>query len=104
VVGAAHRQARAARGRGECRVVRVHASGQSHRAPGTAGQSDGDDVVLQAYEKQAIVEAPDLKTRAEILIAIPQIDLAKKRNSGGRRCSGLARRYATVARPNHRLS
>jgi hypothetical protein len=50
------------------------------------------------------MEAPDLKTRAEILIAIPQIDLAKKRNSGGRRCSGLARRYASVARPNHRLS
>jgi hypothetical protein len=71
-------------------------------APGTAGQSDGDDVVLRAYEKQAIMEAPDLKTRAEILIAIPQIDLAKKRNSGGRRCSG--RRYASVARPNHRLS
>src|SRR3974390_1130015 len=33
-------------------------------------------------EKQAMLEAPDLKTRAEILIAIPQIDLAKKRTSG----------------------
>src|SRR5215471_11892747 len=33
-------------------------------------------------EKQAMLEAPDLKTRAEILIAITQIDLAKKRISG----------------------
>jgi Lon protease-like protein len=33
-------------------------------------------------EKQAMLEAPDLKTRAEILIAITQIDLAKKRTSG----------------------
>ena len=32
-------------------------------------------------EKQAMLEAPDLKTRAEILIAITQIDLAKKRTS-----------------------
>jgi Lon protease-like protein len=35
-----------------------------------------------AAEKQAMLEAPDLKTRAEILIAITQIDLAKKRTSG----------------------
>jgi uncharacterized protein len=33
-------------------------------------------------EKQAMLEAPDLKIRAEILIAITQIDLAKKRTSG----------------------
>ncbi len=33
-------------------------------------------------EKQAMLEAPDLKTRAEILVAITQIDLAKKRTSG----------------------
>ena len=33
-------------------------------------------------EKQAMLEALDLKTRAEILIAITQIDLAKKRTSG----------------------
>ena len=33
-------------------------------------------------EKQAMLEAPDLKTRAEILIAITQTDLAKKRTSG----------------------
>jgi Lon protease-like protein len=33
-------------------------------------------------EKQAMLEAPDLKTRAEILIAITQIDLARKRTSG----------------------
>src|SRR5258708_746757 len=32
--------------------------------------------------KQAMLEAPDLKTRAEILIAVPEMDLAKKRPSG----------------------
>ncbi|MDE1936567.1 LON peptidase substrate-binding domain-containing protein [Bradyrhizobium sp.] len=32
-------------------------------------------------EKQAMLEAPDLKTRAEILIAITEMDLAKKRTS-----------------------
>jgi Lon protease-like protein len=35
-----------------------------------------------APEKQAMLEAPDLKTRAEILIAVTQMDLAKKRTSG----------------------
>jgi Lon protease-like protein len=35
-----------------------------------------------AAEKQAMLEAPDLKTRTEILIAVTQIDLAKKRTSG----------------------
>src|ERR1700753_4124030 len=35
-----------------------------------------------APEKQAMVEAPDLKTRAEILIAVTEMDLAKKRTSG----------------------
>jgi Lon protease-like protein len=29
-------------------------------------------------EKQALLEAPDLKTRAEILVAVTQIELAKK--------------------------
>ncbi len=33
-------------------------------------------------EKQAMLEAPDLKTRAEILIAVTEMDLAKKRSSG----------------------
>jgi len=33
-------------------------------------------------EKQALLEAKDLKTRAEILIAITQMDLAKKTTSG----------------------
>ena len=33
-------------------------------------------------EKQAMLEAPDLKTRAEILIAVTEIELAKK-SSGG---------------------
>ena len=33
-------------------------------------------------EKQALLEAPDLKTRAEILIAITEIDLAKKNTEG----------------------
>ena len=29
-------------------------------------------------EKQALLEAPDLKTRAEILVALTEIELAKK--------------------------
>jgi hypothetical protein len=33
-------------------------------------------------EKQALLEAPDLKTRAEILIAATQIELAKKSTGG----------------------
>ncbi len=33
-------------------------------------------------EKQAMLEAPDLKTRAEILIAVTEMDLARKRSSG----------------------
>jgi uncharacterized protein len=33
-------------------------------------------------EKQAMLEAPDLKTRAEILIAVTEMGLAKKRTSG----------------------
>ncbi|MFL6796401.1 MAG: LON peptidase substrate-binding domain-containing protein [Xanthobacteraceae bacterium] len=35
-----------------------------------------------AAEKQAMLEAPDLKTRAEILIAVTEMELAKK-NAGG---------------------
>jgi Lon protease-like protein len=34
-------------------------------------------------EKQALLEAPDLKTRAEILVAVTQIELAKQQNDGG---------------------
>lgn len=33
-------------------------------------------------EKQALLEAPDLKTRAEILVAITEIELAKKDSEG----------------------
>jgi len=33
-------------------------------------------------EKQAMLEAPDLKTRAEILIAVTEIELAKKAVGG----------------------
>jgi Lon protease-like protein len=33
-------------------------------------------------EKQALLEAPDLKTRAEILIAVTEIELAKKTTGG----------------------
>jgi hypothetical protein len=35
-----------------------------------------------APEKQALLEAHDLKTRAEILIAVTEMDLAKKKTSG----------------------
>ena len=33
-------------------------------------------------EKQALLEAPDLKTRAEILVAVTEIELAKSNTSG----------------------
>jgi uncharacterized protein len=33
-------------------------------------------------EKQALLEAPDLKTRAEILVAVTEIELAKKATGG----------------------
>lgn len=36
-----------------------------------------------AAEKQAMLEAPDLKTRAEILVAITEIELAKNTTEGG---------------------
>jgi Lon protease-like protein len=35
-----------------------------------------------AAEKQALLEAPDLKTRAEILVAVTEIGIAKSRTSG----------------------
>ena len=35
-----------------------------------------------AAEKQALLEAPDLKTRAEILVAITEIELAKSNTDG----------------------
>jgi uncharacterized protein len=34
-------------------------------------------------EKQALLEAPDLKTRAEILVAVTEIELAKTQTDGG---------------------
>jgi Lon protease-like protein len=34
-------------------------------------------------EKQALLEAPDLKTRAEILVAVTEIELAKRQTDGG---------------------
>jgi uncharacterized protein len=34
-------------------------------------------------EKQALLEAPDLKTRAEILVAVTEIELAKTQSDGG---------------------
>jgi Lon protease-like protein len=33
-------------------------------------------------EKQAMLEAPDLKTRAQILVALTEIELAKKTTGG----------------------
>ena len=36
-----------------------------------------------APEKQALLEAPDLKTRAELLVAMTEMELAKKNASGG---------------------
>jgi uncharacterized protein len=36
-----------------------------------------------AAEKQALLEAPDLKSRAEVLIAVTEMELAKKNAGGG---------------------
>jgi Lon protease-like protein len=36
----------------------------------------------RAPEKQALLEAPDLKTRAELLVAITEIELAKRNTEG----------------------
>ena len=36
-----------------------------------------------AAEKQALLEAPDLKSRAQILIAVTEMELAKKTAGGG---------------------
>ena len=36
----------------------------------------------EAAEKQAMLEAPDLKTRAEILVAVTEIELAKSKTPG----------------------
>jgi Uncharacterized protein, similar to the N-terminal domain of Lon protease len=35
-----------------------------------------------APEKQALLEAPDLKTRAEVLVALTEMELAKKNTEG----------------------
>ena len=44
-----------------------------------------------AAEKQALLEAPDLKTRAEILVAVTEIELAKARPTASRRCNERSR-------------
>ena len=44
-----------------------------------------------AAEKQALLEAPDLKTRAEILVAVTEIELAKKAPAATRRCNEHSR-------------
>src|SRR5213079_1594252 len=36
-----------------------------------------------AAEKQALLEAPDLKSRAEILVAVTEMELAKRTAGGG---------------------
>jgi Lon protease-like protein len=41
------------------------------------------DVPLRSAGKQALLEAQDLKTRAETLIAITEMDLARNDNDGG---------------------
>ena len=37
---------------------------------------------FNAIEKQALLEAPDLKTRAEVLVAVTEMELAKKTTGG----------------------
>ncbi len=55
-------------------------------------------------EKQAMLEAPDLKTRAEILIAVTEMDLAKKRTSGDAAAVGNARLIQSPRRRGRALS
>jgi len=53
-------------------------------APDLASSAAGDPL-CESYgppEKQAMLEAPDLKTRAEILVALTEIELAKSENDG----------------------
>ena len=53
-----------------------------------------------AAEKQALLEAPDLKTRAEILVAITEIELAKNTaDAATRRCNSAGRRYVRELKP-----
>ena len=56
--------------------------GRRERPQRGAGQCARDDSPYGPAEKQAMLEAPYLKTRAEILIAVTEMDLAKKRTSG----------------------
>ena len=51
----------------------------------TAIETDSDGKTAQdlaSGEIKALLEAPDLKTRAEILIAVTEMDLAKKQTTG----------------------
>jgi Lon protease-like protein len=45
------------------------------------GRRAGCDPISR-IKNQAMLEAPDLKTRAEILIAVAEMDLAKRRTGG----------------------
>ncbi len=48
-----------------------------------AGQRAVDDVALRRRRRsRRCLEAPDLKTRAELLVAITEIELAKKNTEG----------------------
>ena len=43
-----------------------------------------------AAEKQALLEAPDLKTRAELLVAVTEMELAKKATGGGETAAAVS--------------
>ena len=51
-----------------------------------------------AAEKQALLEAPDLKTRAEILVAVTEIELAKKTAGERRDAAAVTARRAIRCR------
>ena len=53
--------------------------GRREGAERGAGQRARHDAPFGAAEKQALLEAPDLKTRAEMLVAITEIELARDR-------------------------
>ena len=59
---------------------------------------------FEPREKQALLEAPDLKTRAEILIAITEMELARGSTAPTRRCNKPRKhRCQTPRKPPNRL-
>ena len=67
-----------------CDTIQTAASSATEiaAAPSTHGPIPVESLQHPLSVYQALLEAPDLKTRAEILVAITEIDLAKKNTEG----------------------